>query len=389
MKFSDLINIAICVEIFLKLRWVEGIIYCPHCKSKNITGDGTYLKHFHKYYCENCKSYFNDKTGTIFGDSKKDMGIWFLFMYFMSKNYSTRDIAKELGIGENCAYRMAKLIRESLFAQHLNKKLSGVVESDEVYINAGAKGDLERGLGDEEKRNAEMDEDKIDVSKTAPKRPPRKRGNKKKGRTRWDDDRPPVIGFRQRKDEYHGPDLFIEVTRNASSETIDGLAVEHIEQGSTIYTDGWSGYNHLGSLGYIHDFVIHSQGEYAKDADGDGINEVHVNTAEGMWSLLRQWIRTHRGVCKDQLKYYVATFEFCHYLNLNEVCGFDRVESILEAIFLLALKFFAIFSSFFKCFHDCLRFFKKNGKNTFLYLYKCGLYYKNKYEIILSEGIGC
>ena len=389
MKLSELINIAICVEMFLKLRWPDGIIYCPHCESKNITSDGTYLKDFHKYRCNDCNSYFNDKTGTIFDGSKKDMGVWFLFMYFMSQNWATKKIAKELGIGENCAYRMAKLIRESLFASHLTKKLSGVVESDEVYINAGAKGDLERGLGDEEKRNAETDEDKIDVSETAPERPPRKRGNKKKGRTRWDDDRPPVIGFRQRADEDHEPDLFIEVTRDASSETIDGLVEGHIEKGSTIYTDGWSGYNHLGGLGYIHDFVVHSRGEYAKDADGDGINEVHVNTVEGLWSLLRQWIRAHRGVCKDQLKYYVATFEFCHGLNLNDVCGFDRVEGMLEVIFLLPPKYFAIFHSFFKYFYDFLRFFEKNGRNTPLYLCECGLHYKNKYEIILSEGIGC
>src|SRR3954453_18464976 len=38
------------------------------------------------------------------------------------------------------------------------------------------------------------------------------------------------------------------------------------------------------------------QGEYARDEDGDGFCEVHVNTIEGFWSLLRSWLRPHRGL---------------------------------------------------------------------------------------------
>ena len=33
--------------------------------------------------------------------------------------------------------------------------------------------------------------------------------------------------------------------------------------------------------------VRHSKGEYARDEDGDGFCEVHSNTMEGFWSLLR------------------------------------------------------------------------------------------------------
>jgi transposase len=41
--------------------------------------------------------------------------------------------------------------------------------------------------------------------------------------------------------------------------------------------------------------VCHSRGEYARDEDGDGFHEVHVNTMEGFWSLLRSWLRPHRA----------------------------------------------------------------------------------------------
>ncbi|MDD1636592.1 MAG: hypothetical protein LUQ56_00425 [Methylococcaceae bacterium] len=33
--------------------------------------------------------------------------------------------------------------------------------------------------------------------------------------------------------------------------------------------------------------VCHSRWEYARDKDADSFHEVHVNTIEGFWSLLR------------------------------------------------------------------------------------------------------
>ena len=35
--------------------------------------------------------------------------------------------------------------------------------------------------------------------------------------------------------------------------------------------------------------VCHARREYARDEDDDGFCEVHVNTMEGVWSLLRSW----------------------------------------------------------------------------------------------------
>lgn len=58
--------------------------------------------------------------------------------------------------------------------------------------------------------------------------------------------------------------------------------------------------------------VNHGEGEYARDADGDGINEVHVNTMEGFWSLLRSWIRPHRGISQRPLPLYIGFFQAMH-----------------------------------------------------------------------------
>jgi transposase len=33
---------------------------------------------------------------------------------------------------------------------------------------------------------------------------------------------------------------------------------------------------------------------------------------EGIWSLLRSWLRPHRGVSQEKLPDYLALFEFVH-----------------------------------------------------------------------------
>jgi hypothetical protein len=44
----------------------------------------------------------------------------------------------------------------------------------------------------------------------------------------------------------------------------------------------------------------------------DGFCEVHVNTLEGFWSLLRSWLRPHRGIPQESLPLYLGFFEFVH-----------------------------------------------------------------------------
>ena len=33
---------------------------------------------------------------------------------------------------------------------------------------------------------------------------------------------------------------------------------------------------------------------------------------DGVWSLLRSWLRPHRGISQEKLPYYLALFEFVH-----------------------------------------------------------------------------
>ena len=98
----------------------------------------------------------------------------------------------------------------------------------------------------------------------------------------------------------------MRMLENVQQKTIRPLLEAMLAPGATIYTDEYDIYARLPEWGYEHLTVCHSQGEYARDADGDGFYEVHVNTREGVWSLLRSWLRPHRGISQENLPLYLA-----------------------------------------------------------------------------------
>ena len=144
-----------------------------------------------------------------------------------------------------------------------------------------------------------------------------------------ENDRPPVVGVVGRQS---GEGRF-EVVDNADQETLEKIVISATDPGATVYTDEWSGYNHLPELGRNHSTVCHMPGqrEWARDDDGDGVREVHVNTLEGFWSLLRSWLRPHRGISQERLPLYLGFFEFVH--NVRR-----RGKALLGALVGLLLK---------------------------------------------------
>jgi hypothetical protein len=52
-----------------------------------------------------------------------------------------------------------------------------------------------------------------------------------------------------------------------------------------------------------------SRSTAAREDDGDGILEAYINTPEGMWTGLRNYLRQFRGVHKNYLSGYIALHE--------------------------------------------------------------------------------
>lgn len=139
-------------------------------------------------------------------------------------------------------------------------------------------------------------------------RPGRRRRLKgQRGRGTLDKEKPPILGMIQR-----GGEVVIRMLANVQQPTIQPLIRQTIQPGTLIFTDDYAIYDQLEAWGYAHKTVNHAQAEYARDEDGDDFCEVHVNTLEGFWSLLRSWLRPHRGISQEHLPLYLGFFEFVH-----------------------------------------------------------------------------
>lgn len=99
---------------------------------------------------------------------------------------------------------------------------------------------------------------------------------------------------------------------NVQQRTTQPAIAAAVAKGNGVHTDEEDIYARLPAWGYRHKTVCHGQGEYARDEDGDGFCEVHVNTIEGVWSLLRSWLRPHRGISQEKLPLYLGFFQLVH-----------------------------------------------------------------------------
>jgi transposase-like protein len=73
-----------------------------------------------------------------------------------------------------------------------------------------------------------------------------------------------------------------------------------------VATDEFGGYTYLRALGYEHQTVNHSEGEYVR-------GEVHTANLDSFWALLKRGIiGTYHHVSKKYLPLYLAEFQFRH-----------------------------------------------------------------------------
>jgi transposase len=158
----------------------------------------------------------------------------------------------------------------------------------------------------------------------AGRRPRRRRLKGKRGRGTSADEKNPVIGFVQRSGC-----VMLKVVPNVQQATIRPLFEQYVAPKTLINTDEYNIYNKLTAWGYEHKTVNHAKGEFARDEDGDGFYEVHCNTQEGIWSLLRSWLRPHRGVSQEKLPFYVGYFEWLHNLKKRGKKALNETFSLL------------------------------------------------------------
>jgi len=255
---------AACLE-WLKNRLYPDGIHCKNC--------GEVTKHHRvksrpSYCCDHCGNHVHPTADTIFHKSPTPLTTWFYAMYLMSATrcgISAKQIQRETGVTYKTAWRMFKQIR-SILADEKSGPIGGFnrrVEMDETYVGGRRKGS---GAG----------------------RP--MSGDKHKT---------PVVGMVQRKGQVRA-----FVAADAKADTLTGLIKEHVLPKSVVFTDTFGSYNGLEARGYRHQRINHSEGVYV-------VGEVHTNTIEGFWSLLKTGIRgVYHSVGRHYLQTYLNEYSF-------------------------------------------------------------------------------
>ncbi len=303
-RLNDLIDEDKCYEEVRRRRWPNGE-HCPGCTSNKVVKRGRSHRQpgCRRYLCKNCGKRFDDPAGTIFARRHRPLSVWFAYLYMMGLNQSNRQISMELGLNESDGQAMADQLRGGIVKRRPKARMSGVVECGEVYVVAGHKGRPDRIHGRAPRRGR---------LKGAP------------GRGTPAKEKPPVFGMIER-----GGEVRIAMLADVRQRTIRPLIEEAIVPGTLVNTDEYVIYDALPEWGYLHKSVCHSRGEYARDEDGDGFHEVHVNTMEGFWSLLRSWLRPHRGISQEKLPIHLGFFEFVHNVRRR---GRALLGSLLDTI---------------------------------------------------------
>jgi hypothetical protein len=92
--------------------------------------------------------------------------------------------------------------------------------------------------------------------------------------------------------------------RRVTAENLNRAFRDYVEPGTRIMTDDWTGYRRLPVEFANRDVIKHGEGEYAR-------GDVHVNTAEGYFSLLKRGITgVYHHVGSQHLHRYCAEFDF-------------------------------------------------------------------------------
>lgn len=147
------------------------------------------------------------------------------------------------------------------------------------------------------------------------RRPRRRRKKREPGRGHYDKDRPAIIAWVSRQGA-----VVVQGVRDFTVKTVQKAADIAVQAGSRLYTDSASSYQAL--KGYLHEYVNHTQKEYASGT-------VHENRAECLFSLLKPYLRVFRGLSKTNLPGYLGFFQFLR--NFRQQNAFEQAELILYA----------------------------------------------------------
>lgn len=115
--FDILTDTDRCTDIIRQVRW-NGEVRCPYCGTGNVRVRKSRFDGIRYYQCNVCSKGFSDISGTVMERTHLPVSMWLLAAQLMNYNLSDRRLSIELGVEENTASRIARLIRTSTFFRY-------------------------------------------------------------------------------------------------------------------------------------------------------------------------------------------------------------------------------------------------------------------------------
>jgi len=282
--FSDK---KVCHDFMVSIRWPEGV-FCPFCGS----AEHSFISTRFMWQCKGCKKQFSSKVGTVFEDSPIGLDKWFVAMWLLAncKNgISSYELARDLGVTQKTGWFMLHRLRLAMKARSFDKKLCGVVETDETFIG----GHL-RNMHKSKRRAKRFSDDKGPLRGTT-------------GKTI-------VQAVLERDGEVRA-----QVLSGLDADIRRAFIRAHVEKGTELMSDmGSSQFTE-----FVHQYINHEI-EYVR-------GNVHTQGIENFWSLLKRGLKgTYVSVEPFHLSRYVdeQAFRF----NNRKTTDADRFVKTLSQI---------------------------------------------------------
>lgn len=261
----------ICYQYLIENRWPDGFV-CPKCHNNG----GWWLEKYHRFECSVCHRQTSPLSGTLMHRSHLPIHLWFWAAYLVSTHtpgISAVQLQRQLGISKvDTAWFVLHRLREGM-VRELREPLSGLIEADESYVGGPSKEKRGRGVMVSPNKSLIIGAVEIVMHKT-------KNGKiqEKAGRLR------------------------LQKIPTASEKEIKNFLNHNVALGSTIKSDGWTGYSNDSMSGYKHLGLIQQSPQQASEL------APHIHRA---FSNLKSWlIGIHHGVEPKYLQSYLNEFVF-------------------------------------------------------------------------------
>jgi transposase-like protein len=264
-----------CREFLEDLRWPDGV-ECPRCEGRSISR----IEKRNQYECNSCRYQFSVTAGTVFHDSHLPLWKWFLAIYLTGeskKGISASQLGRTLGVSYKTAWFLAHRIRSAM-EEDSPVPLRGIVEVDETFL-----------------------------------------GGKTRHRSPWAN-KQMVLGAVER-----GGKVRLRIEDRRDRPTLQRFVKDTVhDDAEAIYTDANPAYGDMSDDDTRHQVVDHHHDEWVRA-------DVHTNTVEGVWSLLkRSVVGSYHQLSVKHLPAYLDEIAFRFNNRENPYLFRDTVLRLIE-----------------------------------------------------------